>query len=112
MSQEDMEHSARQLAEGVTTKNLDLVQAASDPVIEFTSRLTAVEGRAYRGHAGWADYLADMNAAWEDFRLTVEDFIRAGPKTLIAIQRVELQARSSGARISQPVIAVQEFRDG
>jgi ketosteroid isomerase-like protein len=112
MSQETMRHAARQLAEGVSGRNLALIQGASDPEIEFTSRFTAVEGRTYRGHAGWADYLADADEAWEDFRIMVEEFIPAGPETLIAVQRVEVLARGSGAHLDQPTFAVLEFRDG
>jgi ketosteroid isomerase-like protein len=112
MSQENMEHAARQLAEGVNSKNLALLEAVSDPAIEFTSRFTAVEGRTYRGHAGWADYLADADVAWEDFRITVEESIAAGPQRLIAVQRVEASGRGSGVHLDQPTYAVQEFRDG
>ena len=112
MSQENMEHAARQLAEGVSGKNLAVIQAVSDPEIEFTSRFTAVEGRTYRGHAGWADYLADADGAWEDFRIVVEGFIPAGPETLITVQRVEASGRGSGVHLDQQTYAVQEFRDG
>jgi ketosteroid isomerase-like protein len=112
MSQEDMKHAARQLAEGVSGKNLAVIQAVSDPEIEFTSRLSAVEGRTYRGHAGWADYLADADLAWEEFRIVVEEFIPAGPETLITVQRVEVLARGSGAHLDQGAYAVQDFRNG
>jgi ketosteroid isomerase-like protein len=112
MSQENMKHAARQLAEGVSVKNLAVIQAVSDPEIEFTSRFTAVEGRTYRGHAGWADYLADADLVFEDFRIMVEEFITAGPETLISVQRVQVLARGSGAHLDQRAFAVQEFRDG
>jgi ketosteroid isomerase-like protein len=106
-----MKRAARQLAEGVSGKNLAVIQAVSDPDIEFTSRFTAVEGRTYRGHAGWADYLADADEAWENFRIIVEEFIPAGPESLIAVQRVEVLARGSGAYLDQPTFALLEFRD-
>jgi ketosteroid isomerase-like protein len=112
MSQENMKRAARQLAEGVSGKNLAVIQAVSDPEIEFTSRFTAVEGRTYRGHAGWADYLTDADVAWENFRIMVEGFIPAGPETLIAVQRVPVLARGSGVQLDQRAYAVQEFRDG
>ena len=112
MSQEKMERAARQLAEGVSSKNLPVILAASDPEIEFTSRFTAVEGRTYRGHSGWADYLADADLVWENFRITVEESIPAGPERLIAVERVEASARGSGVQLDQPTYAVQEFRDG
>src|SRR5689334_3538128 len=111
MSQENMEHAARGLAEGGKGKDLASLLAVSDPEIEFTSRFTAVEGRTYRGHAAWADYLAYAAAAWEDFRITVEDFIPVGPERLIAVERVEAVARGSGVHLDQPTYAVQEFRD-
>jgi ketosteroid isomerase-like protein len=112
MSQENMERAARQLAEGVSEKNLAVILAVSDPEIEFTSRFTAVEGRTYQGHAGWAAYLADADVAWENFRITVEECILAGPERLIAVERVEALARGSGVQLDQPTYAVQQFRDG
>jgi ketosteroid isomerase-like protein len=112
LSQETIELTARQLAEGVSSMNLSLLQAVSDPQIEFTSRFTAVEGRTYRGHAGWADYLADADGAWENLRITVEEVIPAGPERLIAVERIQALARGSGVQFDQPLFVVEEFRDG
>ena len=111
MSQENVEIVFRQLVDGISNRDLAVLQAISDPEIEYTSRFTAVEGKTYRGHAGWSDYLADLKAAWEDFRLTIEELVPAGEEKLMAAGRVKAVARGSSVPIDQRVFAAWEFRD-
>jgi ketosteroid isomerase-like protein len=112
MSQENMEDVARQLAKGISTKDLAAIQSACDPEIEFTSRFAAVERKTYRGHAGWADYLADLEDAWEDFQVTIEEFVPAGPERLVVVLRIKALARGSHVPIDQSTYVATEFRQG
>jgi ketosteroid isomerase-like protein len=112
MSQERLEDVARQIMEGISSRDLAALIAACDPGIEFTPRLAAVEGKAYRGHAAWSDYLADLEAAWEHFRVTIEEFVPAGPGTLVLVLRVTAVARESQVPIDERVYAPWDFRQG
>jgi ketosteroid isomerase-like protein len=112
MSQERLEAVAWQIMDGISSRDLAAIKAACDPEVEFTPRLAAVEGKTYRGHAGWSDYVADLEAAWEDFRVTIEEFVPAGPRTLVVVLRVTAVARESHMPIDQRVYAPWEFRQG
>jgi ketosteroid isomerase-like protein len=110
MSQARPEDTARQIVDGISSRDLRAIEAACDPEVEFTSRFAAVEGKTYRGHAGWADYLADLEDAWEDFRITIEELIPVGPERLVIVLRVKALARGSHVPIDQRVYAPWEFR--
>jgi ketosteroid isomerase-like protein len=112
MSQEQDEATLRALAQAISDGDLAALRAASDPRVEFTSRITAVEGRTYRGHSGWSDYLADLDAAFNPFRLTVEELTTLRDGMFVAIVRVTAVARESGVPIDQVVHAVWWLRDG
>jgi ketosteroid isomerase-like protein len=101
MSQETMEYAVRRLANGISSKDLAVLRAASDPHIEYTSRFTAIEGKTYRGHEGWEAYLADLEAAWEDFRVTIEEFVPVAEDKLVTIVRVNALARGIPARVGK-----------
>ena len=112
MSQENVEQIARQIVEGVNSRDVAVLQAASDPDIEYTSRFTAIEGRTYRGHAGWSDYLADLAPAWVDFKLTIEEFVAIEPEKVVALLRVNARARGSSVPIEQRVYSGWQLRAG
>jgi len=99
------ESAFRQIVDGISNRDLDVLQAVSDPAIEYTSRFTAVEGKTYRGRSAWLDYLADLEAAWEDFRVTIEELVPAGEGMLMAVGRVEALERESRIPIDQRVYA-------
>jgi hypothetical protein len=40
---------------------------------EFTSSLTGVEGRSYRGLEGYARYREDMADAWQEWRMDFDE---------------------------------------
>jgi ketosteroid isomerase-like protein len=112
MSQEKLEAILREGIEGVNSKDVVAIQAATDPEAELTSRFAAIDGKIYRGHAGISDYLADMEAVWEDFRLEIEEFIPAGEEKLVVVARMKGTARGSGVPIDQGTFGAYEFRNG
>src|SRR4051794_7125712 len=98
MSQVDAENAVRQIAEGINRRDLGAIQAACDPEIEYTSSFSPVEGgKTHRGHLGWSDYLADQATAWEDFRITTEEFVPAEREKLVAVLRIFATARGRAA---------------
>jgi ketosteroid isomerase-like protein len=68
---------------------------------EFMSALTGVEGRSYRGLEGYAQYREDMADAWQEWRMDVEEWIAAGPDTVVGIMRFEGRGRVSGAPVER-----------
>jgi ketosteroid isomerase-like protein len=110
MSQAMLENAFRRFMEGISTRDVALLRAATDPEIEFTSYFAGIEAKTFRGHAALSDYLADLSVAWEYFRLTAEDFIPAGAERLVAVVRVEALSRS-GVEFHRHLYGVWEFRD-
>jgi ketosteroid isomerase-like protein len=112
MSQEMLEDAMGAVLRGISNRDVDLLRAASDPEIEFKSRFTAIEGKTYRGHAGWSEYLADLAVAWAEFSVEIEEFGASGPNALVTVGRVKALARGSGVPIDQRIYAGWQFRDG
>ena len=63
---------------------LDVGLAVSDPRIEFVSRLTQVEGAAYRGHEGVRRYRADLDDAWESWHNELHSIEEISPGLVLA----------------------------
>ena len=112
MSQEMLEDAMREVLRGISNRDLEALCAVSDPEIEFTSRFTAVEGKTYRGHTGWSEYLADLDVAWAEFSVGIEEFGPSGPEKLVTVGRAKAVARESGVPIDQRIYAGWQFRDG
>ena len=106
------EECVRRMFDGVSNKDPAAVEAVCHPDWELTSRFTGVEGRIYRGHAGVADYLADMEATWESLRLTVEELIPVREEKFVVVTHAEGVARGSGVPIDQRTYGAFEFRNG
>jgi ketosteroid isomerase-like protein len=111
MSQENVD-VVRRMFEGVNNRDAAAIQSACDPDFESKPRFTAVEGRTYRGPEGPADYLADLEEAWESLVLTIDELIPVGGETLVVVTGVEAVARGSGVPIQQRTYGVFEFREG
>src|ERR1051325_2125220 len=112
MSQQADEATLRQVAEGINNGDLALLQGASDPELEYSSRLTAVEGKTYHGQAGWSAYLADLAAVWDSFRVAIEELTPVSEGNFVSVVRVTAVARSSGVPIDQIVHVAWSLRDG
>jgi ketosteroid isomerase-like protein len=52
---------------GRPDETTEAVVAVADPSCSFTSRLTAVEGVAYRGHEGIREYFQDLADAFQEW---------------------------------------------
>jgi ketosteroid isomerase-like protein len=106
-----METAFRQFCTGISTRDVALMRAATDPDVEFTSYFAGIEAKTFRGHAGLADYVTDVSAAWESFQLTAKEFVPAGPARLVVCVRVEAVSRR-GLALREDHYGVWEFRDG
>lgn len=112
MSREDLEEVGRRIADALSRRDVATLEALSWPEVEYSSRFAAVEGRTYRGHCGWSRYVADVDEAWDDFKITIEEFGPQVADKLVATVRVTALARASRVRIDQRVYAAWQFRDG
>jgi ketosteroid isomerase-like protein len=111
MSEETLESAFRRFVEGISTRDVALMRAATDPEIEFTSYFAGVDAKTFSGHDDLSDYLTDLSVAWEYFQLSPAEFIPAGTERLVVDVHVLARSRS-GAEVNQHLYGVWEFRDG
>jgi hypothetical protein len=96
--------------DGISRRDSAAIQAACDPEIEFTPRLAAVEGKTYRGYAGWrlpGGAGGDLGGLPSN-----ERGVPAGPGQFVLVLRVQRSARGSHAPVDQRIYAPWEFRKG
>jgi ketosteroid isomerase-like protein len=71
-----------------------------------------VEGRTYDGTRGFAEAMADLDAAWQDWHQEVDDVIDTGGDDVVVLVRLKARGRGSGAPVDQPWAMVITLRDG
>ncbi len=81
-----------------------------DEGVEVHDHDTPDQG-VYRGHAGYARYLADWGAAWSMWTFAPEEFIDAGD-CVVAVIRMKAKGESSGIAIDRQDGLVYKLRDG
>ena len=84
--------------------------ASFDEGVEVHDHDTPDQG-VYRGHAGYARYLADWGAAWSMWTFAPEEFIDAGD-CVVAVIRMKAKGESSGIAIDRQDGLVYKLRDG
>jgi ketosteroid isomerase-like protein len=71
-----------------------------------------VEGQTFRGARGWAESVAELDAAWDDWRHEVEDVLDAGQDRVVAMVRLKARGKGSGAPVDQPWAIVMTIQEG
>jgi len=106
------ERVGREIAEGVNRRNLAKLQANCTDDFENISSFTAAAGKTYRGKEGWAAYLADVDAVWEELQIEIEEILGVAADTVVAAVRVRALAREGSLPIDEKAFNVTQFRDG
>jgi ketosteroid isomerase-like protein len=65
----------------------------------------------YRGHEGYASWLADWGEAWEDFSMEAERWIDAEDRVVFVFQ-LTAKGKGSGVEVKRRDAMVISFRDG
>jgi ketosteroid isomerase-like protein len=71
-----------------------------------------VEGRVYHGGQGFAEAMADLDAAWQKWDQEVEQVLDAGERGVVVLVRLKARGRESGAPVDQAWAMVITLRDG
>jgi ketosteroid isomerase-like protein len=71
-----------------------------------------VEAKTYRGLQGFAEAMADTDAAWQEWHQEVEQVLDAGDRGVVALVRLKARGRESGAPVDQAWAMVMTVRDG
>jgi ketosteroid isomerase-like protein len=98
----------RRLFERWNAGDRSIPPADLDPAVELESPLSSVLGRPYRGQAGIAQWIRDVDEQFAEWRLRVDDVREVG-NAVIAIGGIHLRGRNSGVALDQPGAWVVEF---
>jgi uncharacterized protein len=113
MSQETME-LARRGYEAFVAGDLEAVLELIDPDVEveiYTGRPDLPETQTLHGHSGFLENIRQLSEAFEDIRITPEEYIEAGEELIVQIH-TSARGQGSGIEIENRIAHVWSFRDG
>jgi ketosteroid isomerase-like protein len=113
MSRENVEIVAALVA-ALDARDLAAAAAFVGEDFEWRPALTAggdLERVVYRGEAGMAQYVEDLDTLLADTRFHAESLEPAGPDRVLFQGRVTARGRQSGVRLDVPIWAVFQLRD-
>jgi ketosteroid isomerase-like protein len=111
MSQENLAIAQRFL-DAFNRRDLNVLMDTATPDIAFFAALAGtIDDNSFQGREGMRAYFADVDSAWEEFRLIVDEYRDLGDR-LLTLGRLEGRGRGSGAAVDTPQGAVLDIRDG
>ena len=82
-----------------------------EPDVELHPLRAQLEGKAYRGHDGVREMLADFDQDWEYVQVDAEEF-RDADDEVVVLGRLHGRGRASGVELDVPMGFVWTLRDG
>jgi ketosteroid isomerase-like protein len=111
MSQENVEVIQRGY-ECLNTGDVEGAKGLVDNNCELRTRFTSLAGRPYRGHAGVAQWFADVADSWVDMRQTPQRFIEIDDERTIVCTRIQASGRTSGVEVDVEIASIFTVRGG
>jgi ketosteroid isomerase-like protein len=112
MSQENVEIVRRGYEHWLATGDLLAENFHPDFVWDMSTFDGWLERQTYSGIAGGAAFIADWDAAWEDWTLEVEDYIDAGDELVVAIIHQRARSKGTGVSVDMHFGQVWTIQDG
>jgi ketosteroid isomerase-like protein len=110
MSQENVEIVKRWI-ELNNSRDVAGVLRLLDPDVECFPREGEPEATAFRGRDAFAKRAEDALASFEDYRITVSEYIDLGDYVVV-VGQVSARGRVSGVPVSDEEVWLMRFRDG
>jgi ketosteroid isomerase-like protein len=104
--------TAKRIYEARNRGDIDAVLAECHPAVTWHPHLATLGGKPIRGHDEVRAYMASLQEDWIGFRHEPDDFIDAGPDTVVALLTTYARGRGSGIDVVVPVAHVITFKDG
>lgn len=101
----------RRLVEAFNARDLDTMLEYVQPDAQLHPLRARLEGKAYRGHEGLREMLADFDEDWEFVQMDPEELRDAGD-TVVVLGRLRARGRTSGAELDVPMGFVWRLQDG
>jgi ketosteroid isomerase-like protein len=105
------ERAARTFAETITSGDRPAALAICHPEIEFESMLGLTGGR-YHGHAGIQRYFDDVESAWEDWKVDVEQTVEGPDGRVAIVMTMHARGKGSGVMLAERTAHIWTLRDG
>lgn len=81
------------------------------PDVELYSQFSRVDGRPFVGYDGIREWMATIDEQFSSWQLTIETVDEQPDGRLLVLGSVDLEARTSGVGMRQPVAWLIEFED-
>jgi ketosteroid isomerase-like protein len=101
----------RRFTDAFNERNIDGMLALSDEEVEILPMRAQLEGRSYRGHAGFRELLADLDEDWEYIVMDIDE-IREADDALAVLGHIRSRGRASGVDVDVPMGWVWRLRAG
>jgi ketosteroid isomerase-like protein len=82
------------------------------PDVEIHSAAAVVTGSVYRGREGLERWVSDMEEAFDEWQLEIDELDEVKPGRVLGIGSVHLRGRGSGAPVDEPCAWVLDHVDG
>src|SRR6476659_4010496 len=111
MSRENVD-IVKRFVDAFNRRDLNALMDTATLDLAFSPALAGtIDDNRFQGREGMRAYFADVDSAWEEFRLIVDEYRDLGDRVL-TLGRLEGRGRGSGAVVETPQGAVGDFRDG
>ena len=101
MSHENVE-VAKRFVDAFNRRDLNALMDTATPDVAFSPALAGtIDDNRFQGREGMRAYFADVDSAWEEFRLIVDEYRDLGDRVL-TLGRLEGRGRGSGAAVDTP----------
>jgi ketosteroid isomerase-like protein len=105
------EQAAIGFAHAITTGDRSAALEVCHPEIEFDSML-GIGGRTYRGHAGIREYFADIESAWDQWKVEVERAVEGPDGRVAIVMTMRARGQGSGLTLAERTAHIWTVRDG
>jgi ketosteroid isomerase-like protein len=105
------EDAARTFAETISSGDRPAAVAVCHPEIEFESML-GLTGRRYLGHAGIGQYFDDVESAWGDWHVDVEQTVEGADCRVAIIMTMHARGKGSGVPLAIRTGHIWTLTDG
>jgi ketosteroid isomerase-like protein len=82
------------------------------PDVEIVGPIASLDGRTYRGQEGVAAWVAEINDAFDEWELELDEVDEFAPGRVLAVGAVHLRGRGSGVSVDQPCAWIFDHVDG
>ena len=108
----DNQQIIRRLAAAFNERDAEAMIADLDPAAELYPLRAQLEGKAYRGHDGAREMLADLTEDWESMTIEFDELRDAADDQVVALCRLRSRGRASRVELDVPIAFLWRLRDG